>query len=180
MLLCFQEYVTGFEKRGHLEQNKKKLRFWHHFEADNERSIIEFESSHYLNWLWSYCWLKMYMPIHFVWTMKTLQACISIQYYAWSAPLCHILSHNNEPQRNYTGPSSIETCIMECAHMLVLWTWKSMPSVCVNGLDQNYFVFRSQVIHNPFQLMRRLNLFVPVLIELSNRMSRTIIPVVLL
>jgi hypothetical protein len=45
--------VTGFEKRGHLEQNKK-LTFCYHFEADNERSIIEFESSHYLNLLWSY------------------------------------------------------------------------------------------------------------------------------
>jgi hypothetical protein len=56
-------YVSGFEKRGHLEQNKS---FCYHFEADNQRSTTEFESSQYLIWLWSYSCLKMYMPVHFV------------------------------------------------------------------------------------------------------------------
>jgi hypothetical protein len=80
-------------RKGSTWSRTKILRFCYHFEADSERSTIEFESSHYLNWFWSYCWLKMYMPVHFVWTVKILQACISIQYYAWSAPFCHILSH---------------------------------------------------------------------------------------
>jgi hypothetical protein len=44
----------------HWEQNKS---FCYHFEADNERSTTEFESSQYLIWLWSYCGLKMYMPV---------------------------------------------------------------------------------------------------------------------
>jgi hypothetical protein len=35
----------------------------------------------------------MYMPVHFVWNIETLQAYISIQYYARSAPFCQILSH---------------------------------------------------------------------------------------
>jgi hypothetical protein len=36
--------------------------------------------------------LLLIEDVHFVWTMKTLQACISIQYYAQSAPFCRILS----------------------------------------------------------------------------------------
>jgi hypothetical protein len=32
----------------------------------------------------------MYMPVHFGWKIETLQAYISIQYYAQSAPFCQI------------------------------------------------------------------------------------------
>jgi hypothetical protein len=39
----------------------------------------------------------MYMPVHFVWNIETLQAYISIQYYARSAPFCHILVQIAEP-----------------------------------------------------------------------------------
>jgi hypothetical protein len=40
LLWKFQN-VTGFEKRGHLEQNRH---YCYHFEAGNERSTIQFES----------------------------------------------------------------------------------------------------------------------------------------
>jgi hypothetical protein len=42
-------------RKGGTWSRTKKMRFCYHFEADDERSITEFESSHYLNWLWSYC-----------------------------------------------------------------------------------------------------------------------------
>jgi hypothetical protein len=49
--MLYNNNVTGFEKRGLLSRIKN-FRFCYHFEADNERSTIEFESSQYLIWLW--------------------------------------------------------------------------------------------------------------------------------
>jgi hypothetical protein len=109
-------------RKGGTWSRTENLRFCYHFEADNERSTIEFESSHYLNWLWSYCWLKMYMPVHFVWTMKTLQAYISIQYYARSAPFYHILTHIVWILFLTAGESGLEdVCIRFLVPMFFLW-----------------------------------------------------------
>jgi hypothetical protein len=88
----------------------KYLSFCYHFEADNQRSTTEFESSQYLIWLWSYSCLKMYMPVHFVWNIETLQAHISIQYYARSAPFCEIplwnpITMSNSDNRHIDTPA---------------------------------------------------------------------------
>jgi hypothetical protein len=71
-----------------------------YFEADNERSTKQFESSHHLNWLWSHCWLKMYMPIHCVclYIVYAYTLCIDENFTGLSilsakCPFCHILSH---------------------------------------------------------------------------------------